>query len=450
MDSTNSQPEWMDRVQSLEESLQNCQKLLQHAGSPKTKFDLVLEGTFEGFILLDCKHRISEVNRALLRISGYDRNELLGRTVLELYDQDSMVFHSASPDHLKFEALFQAKSGRRIPMLFSRSIFRKESGEIAGNMIFLTDLTELKAIQAELERAEKRYRAMYENAVQAMFQSRISGELIRVNPSYAKIFGYESPEEVLALKEGALGFYFHPEDRLRMLRAVRKSGSVVNYELRLKRKDGKPIWILANVRLIRKSRKVAFLEGILVDNTKNKKLEEKLRRERRKFQKLAVRDSLTGLYNTRHLYRALDELIEESRATGVPFSLLFMDMDNFKTVVDTFGHLNGSRALCEVARTIKSSIRRPCFGVAYGGDEFVIVLPGFSKRQARRKAELIRSRMKKTDYLESEGLRVKLSASIGLATFPDDIDNRTGVLALADKAMFRVKQHRKDAVGTAE
>ncbi|HHP7234249.1 MAG TPA: diguanylate cyclase [Desulfobacterales bacterium] len=440
--------QWLDRIQSLEESLQNCRETLETVTGPKTKYDFVLEGTSEGLMLLDCNHQIADVNQALLRTSGYRRSELIGRSVLALYDKDAMVFHSASPDHLKFEAPLKSRYGRQIPMLFSRSIFREERGEIAGYMIFLTDLTELKATQAELERAERRYRAMYENAVQAMFQSRLSGELIRVNPSYARIFGYESPEEVLALPGGSRDFYFHPEDRQRMIRAVRKNGAVVNFELCLKRKDGKPVWILANVRLIRKSRRNSFLEGILVDNTKNKKLEEKLRRERRKFQNLAVRDNLTGLYNTRYLYRALDDLILQSNATGTVFSLLFMDMDNFKKVVDAHGHLNGSRALSEVARTIKASIRRPCFGVAYGGDEFVIVLPGFSKSRARRKAEHIRSRMKKTDYLESEGLRVKLSASIGLATFPDDIDNRTGLLALADKAMFRIKQNRKDAVGT--
>ena len=448
MASTVLEQQWLDRIQSLEESLRNCRETLETVAGPKTKYDFVLEGTSEGLMLSDCNHQISDVNQALLRISGYRRSELIGRSVLALYDKDAMVFHSASPDHLKFEAPLKSRYGRQIPMLFSRSIFRDERGEIAGYMIFLTDLTELKATQAELERAERRYRAMYENAVQAMFQSRMSGELIRVNPSYARIFGYESPEEVLALPGGARDFYFHWEDRQRMIRAVRKNGSVVNYELCLKRKDGKPVWILANVRLIRKSRRNAFLEGILVDNTKNKKLEEKLRRERRKFQNLAVRDNLTGLYNTRYLYGALDDLILQSNVTGTGFSLLFMDMDNFKKVVDAYGHLNGSRALSEVARTIKASIRRPCFGVAYGGDEFVIVLPGFSKSRARRKAEHIRSRMKKTDYLASEGLRVKLSASIGLATFPDDVDNRTGLLALADKAMFRVKQHRKDAVGT--
>jgi diguanylate cyclase (GGDEF)-like protein/PAS domain S-box-containing protein len=288
---------------------------------------------------------------------------------------------------------------------------------------------------------------MYQNAVQGMFQSRLFGELIRVNPSYASMLGYSSPDEVLALKEGSSRFFFSDEDHARMIRAVKKRGAVVNYELQLKRKDGKPIWILANIRLIRDDKGEAILEGILVDHTKNKALEKKLRRDRQKFRNLSNHDNLTGLYNTRYLYKALDELIDESNLTRKIFSLIFMDMDNFKRVVDTYGHLNGSQALKEVAVTIKKCLRKPCFGVAYGGDEFVVVLPGIGKLQAKDKAEEIRARMKLTNYLAKDRHNVRLGASFGIATFPDDTDSRAGLLALADKAMFHVKQTGKDSIG---
>jgi diguanylate cyclase (GGDEF)-like protein len=156
---------------------------------------------------------------------------------------------------------------------------------------------------------------------------------------------------------------------------------------------------------------------------------------------------LTGLYNTRYLYQKLDQIIEESRLTGKPFSLVFMDMDNFKHVVDTFGHLNGSQALKEVAQTIKSCLQRPCFGVAYGGDEFVVVLPGFDKVHATEKLKQIRARMQQTTYLTKAGHQVHLGASFGLATFPDDTDSREDLLALADQAMFHIKQTGKGAIG---
>jgi diguanylate cyclase (GGDEF)-like protein len=127
-----------------------------------------------------------------------------------------------------------------------------------------------------------------------------------------------------------------------------------------------------------------------------------------------------------------------------------MDMDNFKRVVDTYGHLNGSQALKEVALTIKKCLRQPCFGVAYGGDEFVVVLPGFSKEQATHKAEEIRAKMKRSTYLAGAGQNVRLAASFGIATFPEDSDTRSGLLALADKAMFQIKQTCKDSIGVTK
>ena len=176
-------------------------------------------------------------------------------------------------------------------------------------------------------------------------------------------------------------------------------------------------------------------------------IEEELRKSEEKYRYLSVHDNLTGLNNTRYLYQSLDNLITANATDNNPFSLIFMDMDNFKQVVDTYGHLNGSQALAEVAATIRESIVEPAYGVAYGGDEFVIVLPGFDKKQAIQKAEEMRSRMKGTIYLDSRGHKVSLQASYGVSTYPDDATDITGILAQADRAMFEIKIKGKDAVG---
>ncbi|MFZ5587976.1 MAG: sensor domain-containing diguanylate cyclase [Thermodesulfobacteriota bacterium] len=156
---------------------------------------------------------------------------------------------------------------------------------------------------------------------------------------------------------------------------------------------------------------------------------------------LTVRDNLTGLYNTRHLYRALEDLL--ARRPPQVFSLVFMDMDGFKSVVDTYGHLNGSRALQQVAQTLRQCLPAPGFGVAYGGDEFVLVLPGLGKAEATAVVEAVRTAMAATTYLQDQGLAVKLSASFGQATCPEDAADLTGILALADAAMFRAKGRGK-------
>lgn len=170
----------------------------------------------------------------------------------------------------------------------------------------------------------------------------------------------------------------------------------------------------------------------------------------RAIQSLAIHDGLTGLYNTRYLYEALSRLTGPTRETGRPVSLIFMDLDNFKNVVDTLGHLKGSRALQEVAKTIKACIAEPQFAVAYGGDEFVVVLPDCEKRLAQQKAEEIRREMNQTAYLSDYGHSVAIRASFGVATFPDDSSDSTGLIGLADKAMFEVKVKGKNAVKCAE
>ena len=177
-----------------------------------------------------------------------------------------------------------------------------------------------------------------------------------------------------------------------------------------------------------------------------KQTQKALRKSEQNYRTQAIHDNLTGLYNTRYLYSALSDLIEKSKLSNRSFSLVFMDIDNFKTVVDTHGHLNASQALQEIGMTIKKTLKSQEYGVAYGGDEFVLVLPGFNKQQAMEKAEAVRARIKETLYLQKEGLKVQISASLGVSTYPEDAGTLTELLALADQAMFTVKERGKDLV----
>ena len=186
----------------------------------------------------------------------------------------------------------------------------------------------------------------------------------------------------------------------------------------------------------------------VVDITVRKQAEDALRASAENFQFLAVHDSLTGLYNTRYLYEALERLVENARGGG-RFSVVFMDLDRFKRVVDRHGHLNGSRVIQEVATTIRGALPENAFAVAYAGDEFVVVLPGFGKDAAVATAETIRTRVAHTIYLAAAGQTVSLTMSLGVATFPDDADGAQQLLAAADHALFAVKETGRNAVGRA-
>jgi diguanylate cyclase (GGDEF)-like protein len=182
---------------------------------------------------------------------------------------------------------------------------------------------------------------------------------------------------------------------------------------------------------------IADYAAIAVENT----------RRYQRIQSLANRDNLTGLYNTRYLYHKLTLMFEESKCSSKPFALIFMDLDNFKRVVDAHGHLNGSQAIQEVAATIRDSLAEPAFGVSYGGDEFVVVLPGYTKDRAKAKAEEIRSLMDHTVYLSNKGINISLRASFGVAAYPEDATNITRLLSVADRAMFNIKDGGKNGVG---
>jgi diguanylate cyclase (GGDEF)-like protein len=157
---------------------------------------------------------------------------------------------------------------------------------------------------------------------------------------------------------------------------------------------------------------------------------------------LAYLDDLTHLYNTRYLEVALGREISGGR----PFSVLFLDLDHFKNVNDTHGHLSGSRLLVEVARVLRSCVRDEDVVVRYGGDEYVVLLVGIDSGGGLKVAERIRRAIEDHRFLSREGARVRVTASIGLASFPEHAAAQGEILDLADRAMYRGKRTTRNVV----
>jgi diguanylate cyclase (GGDEF)-like protein len=164
---------------------------------------------------------------------------------------------------------------------------------------------------------------------------------------------------------------------------------------------------------------------------------------------LSVTDDLTQLYNSRYLSQVLRRETKRAARSKRPLSLLFIDLDGFKAINDTHGHLFGSRALVEAASVIRASARETDVVARFGGDEFALVLPDTGSDGALYVGERIRERLASHRFLEREGLVISLTASVGVASLPDLATTAEGLLHAADRAMYWVKDRGKNGIRVA-
>jgi diguanylate cyclase (GGDEF)-like protein len=169
----------------------------------------------------------------------------------------------------------------------------------------------------------------------------------------------------------------------------------------------------------------------------------------KRIHELTIKDDCTSLYNARHMGFILDTEIYRSHRYNYEFSIVFIDLDHFKQVNDTHGHLVGSRLLAEMGDALKGNCRLIDFAFRYGGDEFVILLPQTSKDNAINVAQRLHRLIRETLWLSKEGLNIRITPSIGLAAYPMDSKTKEGLLHLADEAMYLVKNKNRDSVAAA-
>ncbi|HET8668464.1 MAG TPA: sensor domain-containing diguanylate cyclase, partial [Terriglobales bacterium] len=168
-----------------------------------------------------------------------------------------------------------------------------------------------------------------------------------------------------------------------------------------------------------------------------------------RIQELTITDDCTGLYNARHLYKTLEAEVYRSARFHYEFTVLFLDLDHFKHVNDTHGHLVGSRLLAEIGLAIKSRLRLIDSAFRYGGDEFVIVLPQTGKEAALNVAKRLLEVFRQTWFLQQEGLKLNIRASFGVSTFPEDGRTAHEMIRQADEMMYLVKNTTRDNIAVA-
>jgi diguanylate cyclase (GGDEF)-like protein len=169
-----------------------------------------------------------------------------------------------------------------------------------------------------------------------------------------------------------------------------------------------------------------------------------------KIQELTITDDCTGLYNARHLHRTLETEVYRSSRFNYEFTVLFIDLDHFKQVNDTHGHLIGSKLLAEIGYLIKAQLRLIDYAFRYGGDEFVVLLPQTGKDAALFVARRLRDMLRTNTFCQEEGLNLSVRASIGVATYPHDAKTPQDIIRQADEMMYLVKNTSRDNIGVAQ
>ena len=295
------------------------------------------------------------------------------------------------------------------------------------------DVSERNRAQRQLSQSELRYRTVFETSQEAISVYRVAdGSYVDCNPAFLRISGYER-QEVVGRKAIDLGLWVDLDARQRLFNELENSGHCRNLETQFRNKNGKLFWGVISSSYVEIEGHNCIL-SMMRDISEAKMAEEEIR-------SMAFYDPLTALPNRHLMLERLRKLL--SSRSGKSHALLFIDLDNFKPLNDTYGHETGDLLLKEVARRLSSCVRKSDTVARYGGDEFVVLLEELSEveQQAALDARLVGEKLLNLVghpyVLRDKAWRC--TASIGVALFGSQRIASSEVVQLADRAMYRSK-----------
>jgi len=292
----------------------------------------------------------------------------------------------------------------------------------------------LKALKA----SEQRYRELFQNVTAGVFQTTPDGKFMAANPALVRMLGYDSEDELLAV-DVATDIYMDPGRRDKWVRDMAETGEVRNAELVLKRRDGTKIVVLENSRVVRDAEgRALFYEGTLTDITASHELSQQLSYD-------ASHDPLTGLANRREFELCLQRALELVQATGKTHAVCFMDLDRFKTVNDSCGHVAGDELLRQLGQVLEKNVRSADVVARLGGDEFAVLLHNCDSGDAEQVAgNLLRA---VDEYQFVWGSKAySLGISIGVVIVNPHMRRIAQVMNAADAACYAAKDAGRNRV----
>jgi diguanylate cyclase (GGDEF)-like protein/PAS domain S-box-containing protein len=335
-----------------------------------------------------------------------------------------------------------------------------EDGTTCWNGIEL-DITERQIIENALRESELKYRTVADNTRDWEFWQAPNGEFIYTSPSCIHITGRSADEftnQMHLLEE-----IIHPDDLLVFQthqNHITTEKTVEEIEFRIIRPDRSIVWINhicqpvfddhgnylgargSNRDITRRKQMDIALEQAHTQMHNHifeiEKLHEELRIQ-------AMHDSLTNLYNRRYLSEALERELKRAKRERKSVSIIIMDLDRFKRINDTYGHQVGDKFLKAIADLLKTHTRGSDIACRYGGEEFLLVLPGTDKKDAYLRAEQLRLECQKI-RIPHENKELLITISMGVATFPTHAKITDDLLVKADKALYTSKHSGRNTV----
>lgn len=299
------------------------------------------------------------------------------------------------------------------------------------------DISKRKKVEKTLRKNQQEFASVFHSSPEALVYVDENYNILNVNPRFTELFGY-TLEDVKG-RNIYEGLFIHPPDKIEEGKKLDKialsSKGYFNYETIRKKKDGTffPVAISGSKIVI--DGQIKGLIGTYIDITERKQLEEKLK-------KLANFDSLTGSCSRRYGLNLLNRQIKLARRRKTPVLLAYTDIDNFKYINDNFGHEEGDKILKNVVKLFKSTLREIDIICRIGGDEFLLIFPDNSLKEAPLIKERLNRGLIKLDQTLKKPYKIEIS--MGFSRYdPNNPQSMDELIRIADKKMYDEKKNKK-------